>query len=218
MLFQADVDVHAVDPQVHVVHIGQVPGSEGALLGPPGLGQLGDHRAGQARGGAEELPQRGPEVTRGHPVQVQQRQHLIDLRSLATPRRQDRRGELRPLPGVGVDAAVVDPRRDHPHRARAGEDVAGLMAAVAHHQPAAPLVALGAEPGDVGINLGLQGLGQHPPRALPHDVVDHRRRLTQLDAASAVIAHHRLGDYREHGSYLPDRRSSAGLCLRTCSG
>ena len=118
--------------------------------------------------------------------------------------------ENRPLPGVRVDAPVVDPRRGHLHRARAGEDLPRLMAAVAHHQAAAPLVALGAEPGDVGINLGLQRLGQHPPRALPHDVIDQRRRAV----LAALVAEPSLRDYREHGSYLPDRRSSAGLCLR----
>jgi hypothetical protein len=85
------------------------------------------------------------------------------------------------------------------------------MRAVAHHQPSTGLVALGDELADVGVHLGLQCLGQHPPRTLPHDVIDQRRRLTQLDTAGAVIARHRLGDYREHGSYLPDRRCRAAF-------
>jgi hypothetical protein len=29
---------------------------------------------------------------------------------------------------------------------------------------------------DIGVHLGLQRLGQHPPRALPHDLIDQRRR------------------------------------------
>ena len=33
-----------------------------------------------------------------------------------------------------------------------------------------------ANAGDVGVDLGLQRLGQHPPGALPHDLVDQRRR------------------------------------------
>ena len=99
MLLQAHVDVDPVRPQVHVVHLRQVPGGEGTLLGDPGLGQLRDHRGGQPRRGAEELAQRGHKVPRREPVQIQQRQHLGELRSLAAPRRQDRRGEPGPLTG-----------------------------------------------------------------------------------------------------------------------
>ena len=44
-------------------------------------------------------------------MQVQQRQHLGDLRGLACPGRQDRRGEPAALACVRVGAAVVDPRR-----------------------------------------------------------------------------------------------------------
>jgi hypothetical protein len=47
VLFEADVDVDAVGPEVDVVHARQIPLREGALLGLPGLGQLGDHRRGQ---------------------------------------------------------------------------------------------------------------------------------------------------------------------------
>jgi len=56
------------------------------------------------------------------------------LRPGAAPGGQDRRGEPGPLAGLRVGAAVVDPRRGHLHRAGAGEDLAGLMGAVAHHQ------------------------------------------------------------------------------------
>ena len=62
VLLQPDVHVDPVRPHVHVVHGGQVPGGERALLGLPRLGQPGDHRAGQARRRAEELAQRGHEV------------------------------------------------------------------------------------------------------------------------------------------------------------
>ena len=85
------------------------------------------------------------------------------------------------------------------------------MRAVAHHQPVAPLVALAGEPGDARIGLGLQRLGQHPPGALAHDVIDQRAGLAQRQAAGAVLARHRLRDYGEHGSYLPDQRWHAGL-------
>lgn len=36
-------------------------------------------------------------------------------------------------PGIGVEAAVVDPRRDDLDRTRRGQHVAWLVIAVAHH-------------------------------------------------------------------------------------
>ena len=207
MFFEADVDVDPVGPQVDIVHTGQVPGREGALLGLPYLGQLGDHRRGQPGRGAEELAQRGHEVPGGQAVQVEQRQYLGDLRTLAAPRRQDRRGEPRPFAGVGVGAAVVDPRRGDLHRAGAGEYLAGLMRAVAHHQPATDLVALADEPGDVGVDLGLQRLDQHPAGALPDDLIDQRHTAV----SAGVIGVGSSRNYGKHGSYLPDRRWRADL-------
>jgi hypothetical protein len=47
--------------------------------------------------------------------------------------------------------------------------------AIADHQAAAVLAALGGELGDIGLHLGLQRLGQHPPGALTHDLIDQRR-------------------------------------------
>jgi hypothetical protein len=38
------------------------------------------------------------------------------------------------------------------------------------------LAPLGGMGRDVGVHLGLQRLGQHPPGALPHDLIDQRRR------------------------------------------
>jgi hypothetical protein len=207
VLLKADVDVDAVDPQVDVVHPGQITVGEGALLGLPGLGQLGDHRRRQPGRRAEELPQRGHEVARGQAVQVQQRQHLGDLRGLPAPRRQDRRGEPLTLAGCGVDALVVDPGHGHLDRARAGQDLAGVVGAVAHDQPVAVLVTLADELGDVGVDLGLQGLGEHPAGALADDLVDQRRAV----GAAGVISVGRSRNYGEHGSYLPDRRWRADL-------
>jgi len=52
------------------------------------------------------------------------------------------------------------------------------MGTVADHQPAAVLIPLGGMRRDIGLHLGLQRLGQHPPCAFPHDLVDQRRRDT----------------------------------------
>lgn len=49
-----------LDQRVHVVHAREVALGEGALLALPGLGQPGDHRCGQSRVRAEELPRAGP--------------------------------------------------------------------------------------------------------------------------------------------------------------
>ena len=78
-----------------------------------------------------------------------------------------------PVTGFRVDPLVVDARRVHRHRARAGGHLTRLVIAIAHHQPPPVLVTLVGEPGAVGVHLGLQRLGQHPPRTLPDELVDH---------------------------------------------
>jgi hypothetical protein len=70
----------------------------------------------------------------------------------------------------------------------------------------AVLVALVAEPFEVGVHFGLHGLGQHPLRALAHQLVDQRQRTSRT-----VTTRCRVGHYAEHGSYLPDRRANVGL-------
>lgn len=73
----------------------------------------GGRRRGETGGGAEELLECGHEVAGGQAVQVEQGQHLADLRGLAAPRRQDRGGEPLVLAGGLVDALVVHPQRLH---------------------------------------------------------------------------------------------------------
>jgi len=131
-------------------------------------------------------------------MQVQQRQHLGDLRCLARPRRQDHRGEPRTLTGIGVDPLVIDPRHGHLHRTRTGQHLPRLVVPVPHHQTVSTLVPLGGEPGDIGVHLGLQRLGQHPPGTLPDDLVDHRRTTR-----GAIITLGGLGGYGEHGRAFP---------------
>ena len=83
-----------------------------------------------------------------------------------------------PLTGFRVNALVVNARRVHLDRARAGDHITRLVVTVAHHQPTPVVVALVGEPSDVGVDLGAQCLGQHPPRTLADDLIDHRRRRT----------------------------------------
>jgi hypothetical protein len=117
------------------------------------------------------------------------------------------------LPVSGSTRRSPDPREAHLDRTSPGQDLAGFVVTVAHHQPPTVLVALAGEPDDALLDLGLQCLGQHPPGALTHDVIDHRRRLgiTQLHTAGAGIISCGLGGYGKHGSYLPDQRCTAGL-------
>ena len=142
-------------------------------------------------------------------MQVQQRQHRLDLRGLARPRRQDRRREPLVLTGFRVDPLVVDARRVHRHRARAGGHLTRIVIAIAHHQPPPVLVTLVGEPGAVGIHFGLQRLGQHPLRTLPDQLVDQRR--PRRSRSRRTIAVGGIRNYSEHGSYLPDQRYRAGL-------
>lgn len=75
-------------------------------------------------------------------MQVEQRQHLADLRRLAAPRRQDRGREPLTLARALVDPLVVHPRSLHLHRPGCGGDLPGLVVAVADHEPTAGLVPL----------------------------------------------------------------------------
>jgi hypothetical protein len=99
-------------------------------------------------------------------VQVQQRQHLSHLGTLAAPGRQDHRPEPDPLASLWVDPAVVHPRRPHRDRTRGSGDLALAGVAITHHQPPAILVTLGGVGDEIVIDLGLQGSREHPPGAL----------------------------------------------------
>jgi hypothetical protein len=61
VVLQADVEVDAVDPPVHVVDARKVQGRPAHVLGLPGLGEPADARGRQAGLGAEELAQGGGE-------------------------------------------------------------------------------------------------------------------------------------------------------------
>ena len=143
--------------------------------------------------------------------QVQQRQHLVDLRGFAAPRRQDHRTKPHPPSRLGVDPPVVNPRSGHLHRPGRGQHLPALVVAVAHHHSAARLIPLRRQPGEVSADLGLQRLGQHPPGALPNNLIDQRGRAVGSIGAGRGAVIGLVGQYGEHGSYLPDRRCRPGL-------
>jgi hypothetical protein len=72
---------------------------------------------------------------------------------------------------------------------------------IADHQPPAVLVPLGSMRGQVGVNLGLQGGGQHPPGALAHELVEIGAQLAMRLG---------IGDYTQYAAFLPRRRWPAG--------
>jgi hypothetical protein len=88
-------------------------------------------------------------------VQVQQRQHLGDLRGASGPPGQDLALELVALAGGGVHPAVVHPGADDLDLPGAGRKLAGWGVAVAAHQPMVVLVDQRSMGGDVGVDLGL---------------------------------------------------------------
>jgi hypothetical protein len=89
-------------------------------------------------------------------------------------------------------------RRPHRYRASHGGDLALAGVAVADHQAPAVLVPLGRVGGQIVVDLGFQGGGQHPPGALAHDLVQVQAQLVVCSGA---------GDYTQHAAFLPRRRS-----------
>ena len=137
-------------------------------------------------------------------MQVQQWQHLADLRGLAGPRRQDRRREPLALTGVGVGALVVHPGRLHRDRTSGGDHLAFGVVAVADHQAVPVFVDLTRVPGDIVGDLGLQRSGQHLPGTITHDLVEQRPPGTDRGAGRVGVID--VVHYREHGRAFPPAR------------
>ena len=155
VLAEADLDVDPVHEQVRVAAEAQEPLAEPVVMRLPLLAQPADRRRRQARGVLAEQPfERRAEVAGREAAEVQDRDHLPDLRRPSRVRRQDPRAELLPMPGVIVDALVVDPRRAQRERPRPNRHATLPRPAVADHQPMPLLVDLLLVPGDVLIRLG----------------------------------------------------------------
>ena len=113
------------------------------------------------------------------------------------------------LAALPVDPLVVDPRCGDLDGAGDRLHGAGLGAAVAHDEPVTKIVAILQMLGNVGIDLGLEGNGQHAPRSFPADLVDPE---------SGLLARGLLSEYLQHWrSFLPpafDRRHSSKFVQR----
>ena len=160
-----------VDPHIHVVAVGQVPLPEPPIVLGPRRREARDVGGTQAgRVLTEQDRQRLAKVARRQPAQIENRQHLGDLRRAAHVRRQDPTREPLALAAC-LHPFVVDPRRSDLQRPRPAGDFPRLRLAVAHHQPAALLVAVVGVFVDVLRNLYRQGFYEHPARSLPRELI-----------------------------------------------
>jgi hypothetical protein len=191
VLAKPDRDVDTVDEQVGVAMEAQRPRPKALVLGLPLLAQPRDRRGRQPGGVlAQQLLERRAQVARREAAQVEHRQHIVDLRRATRVRRQDLRAEPLALAGLLVDALVVDARRADRHGPRPDRHAPLAGAAVAHDQSLAVLIALLGAPFDVVGNLDLQRSRDHPPRALPREIVERDPDLVVLpDGEPANIVH-----------------------------
>src|SRR3712207_2138851 len=96
-----------------------------------------------------------------------------------------------------VDPAVVDPRGTDLHGPSPTEDLALPSAPIANDQGVASRVALIAGRFDVGIDLRLHCLGEHPPRSLTGDLVQIEG---EFFAGFVILV------YPEHSAVSPSHR------------
>ena len=177
VLTEPDLDVDPVHEQIGVAVEAQQPLTESSVVSLPLLAQPADRRGRQAGGVLTEEPlQRRAEVPGREATEVQDRDHLPDLRRPARVRRQDPRAEPLP-PALLIDALVVHARRADRDRPGPDRHLPLTRATVADHQPAPILVGLVAEPLDVLVGLSPKRGGDHPPRALPRQVIQRERDL-----------------------------------------
>jgi hypothetical protein len=154
VLAEADLDVDPVHEQVRVAAEAEQPPAEPLVVLLPLLAQPADRRRREPGGILAEQPfQRWTEVAGRQAAQIQDRDHLADLRRPPGVRRQDLRAELLSL-ALLIDASVVDPGGADRDRPRPDRHLPLSRAAVADDPPVPVLVALVAQPLDVLVGLG----------------------------------------------------------------
>ncbi len=202
VLLEAHVEVHAVRPEVDVVDPAQAALPPAVVLGLPGLREPPHGRGGEARPRTEEGRERGQEVARREPPQVEQRQHLGHLRRTPHVGRQQRRDVALTV------AAVVDARRLHGDAARGGRDLARAGVAVAHGQPPARRVDRNGVALEVGLAFGLQRQREHLLGGQAAELVQAHLLLGPHLLMPASLMH-----YPQHPAYSSRPASSGHLLL-----
>jgi hypothetical protein len=201
LCLEADLEVDPVDPQVDVVGALQraLPERRGVVCHwPVSRVTVAADRPGP---GAEELLPRRAEVAAGQVVQVQQRQHLGNLRGLPGPRGQDCRGErLRSPVASSMRLSLTRGARTAPR------PPPWPPPAAAGSRCGPPAVTRLVEPGgtriDVGRDLSLQRRRQHRPGTVTDQLIQQR----PVHRGRGVLLRRLLLDYVEHGRTFPNQR------------
>jgi site-specific DNA recombinase len=168
---QADVEVDAVGPDVDVMLARQRPLAPGLMVLLPGGLQPGDGRRRQVGGvGAEDRPEGLGEVAGADALQVEPGDQLLQAPGASQVGRQDGGRELLP---PARRSTVVDPRLADLDLSQAGLDGPLGEVAVADDLLATGVVLEVGTCVDVGGDLGLDGLGQHPSGPIPEQVGQH---------------------------------------------
>jgi hypothetical protein len=166
--FPADVEVHAVGPDVDVALAGQRPLTPGVVVLLPGGLEPGDGRRRQVGGvDAEDRPEGLGEVAGADALEVEPGDQLVQ--ALGPPQVGGQDGGGEPLALLGW-ATVLDPGLLDRDRADARLDGPLGEVAVADHLAASgliPEVGAGVDPGG---DLGLDGLGEHASRPVAEDL------------------------------------------------
>jgi hypothetical protein len=140
-------------------------------------------------------------------VQVQQRQHLGDLRRAPAPAGEDHALELHPSAGGGVGAPVIYPRADELHLADPGGDGARWGVPVAHHQPVAVLIDQLGVGRAIGPHLGLQRHRQHPPGTFAEQLLQVQGQLSLCVLISHYTQHRGVPSSPASARRRPPHRS-----------
>ena len=204
-LLQADVEVDAVGPHVHVVPVGQVALAKACCSACHWAVSRVITDADSPAAEPKNPSSAGAKSPARHAVQVHQRQHLGHLRALAAPRRQDHAAEPEPLAGVRSTrrSFTLGARRprSHPRRSGSCAGPACPLRTTSRWPRSSPLAG---QRGDVGIHLGLQRGGQHPAGTL----ADH---LVQVAGAARPAPRRR--SLLSTSAFLPRRRCRAGASV-----
>jgi site-specific DNA recombinase len=167
VLLQADVEMHAVGPDVDVPLALERSLAPGVVFALPGRLEPGDRGRREARGLRPEQGREGlGEVAGADALEVEPGDQLVEAPGPLQIRRQDRRGEVLPLAGR---PAVVDPGLLDLGVAEAGLDRSLGRGAVADDQATpGPVPHVGMPIDPIG-DLGLDGLGQELAGSAPKE-------------------------------------------------
>jgi hypothetical protein len=188
IVLKADVEVHAVGPQIDVVNLAEITLLEGSPFDDPLTREPLDGRGAQSSLAAEKLGERWLKVLGRDAAQVQDWQDFGDFWRAARPGRQDGAGETAALP------SIVNTWRLNLQFAGGRRYLPRLADAIADDQGVPICVAMVGVLRDILIDLSLQGWQQHAAGTLAHNCIE-------IDPKRVLFAMVR-SDYAQHAAYL----------------